>query len=45
MGEIVKRENLMKFKIVVDFGEKEIFDGLCNVVFRNRIVNNYFRYV
>lgn len=38
MGEIVKRENLMKFKIVVDFGEKKIFDGLCNVVFRKELL-------
>lgn len=44
MGEIAKRENLMKFKTVVDLGEKKILDGLRNVVSRNRIVNNYFRY-
>lgn len=44
MGEIAKRENLMKFKTVVDLGEKQILDGLRNVVSRNRIVNNYFRY-
>lgn len=44
MGEIAKRENLMKFKTVVDLGEKKNLDGLRNVVSRNRIVNNYFRY-
>lgn len=44
MSEIVKRENLMKFKIVVNF-EKKFIDRLCNVNLRNRIVNYFFKYV
>lgn len=43
MGEIAKRENLMKFKTVVNL-EKKSIDGLRNVISRNRIANHFFKY-